>query len=221
MPPDSIESRSMLDLFNKWPCWTIQSLAVEMNYSIPSVRRFLAEIGYYSSFTHNDRWYTLRSIPRFNRDGLWFHRDIGFSRAGSLTKTLINLTARSPAGMTAEQLGRKLGRRCHSILVDLCRRGSLRRQKLGRSHVYLAGDLETAAGQRQAMAKPDSPAVRLPAEIEVLILAEFIKNPRKSFKQLAQTISRRNNLTVEVRQIDRLFEEHGLKKTIPTKQPQP
>jgi hypothetical protein len=97
----------------------------------------------------------------------------------------------------------------------------LQRQKLGRSHVYLAGDPETAAWQRQAMDKPDSPAVRLPAEIEVLILAEFIKHPRKSFKQLAQTISRRNNLTVEVRQIDRLFEEHGLKKTVLTKQPRP
>jgi hypothetical protein len=35
----------------------IQPLAAEMHYSIPSVRRFLAEAGYYSSFTHNGGCY--------------------------------------------------------------------------------------------------------------------------------------------------------------------
>jgi hypothetical protein len=217
----STPSQALKELFKKQPCWMIEPLAAEMQYSMPSVRRFLAEVGYYSSFTHNGRWYTLDDIPRFSRDGLWFYQGIGFSRAGSLTNTLIELTAGSPAGMTAEQLGAKLNRRCHSILVRLCRLGNLKRLKAGRSHIYLAGDPETAASQRQAMVKPDSPAGRLPAEIEVLILAEFIKHPRKSFKQLAKTISRRHNVTVEVRQIDRLFEEHDLKKTIPTKRPQP
>jgi hypothetical protein len=212
---------TLRDLFKLQPCWTIDYLAAEMKYSVPSVRRFLAEAGYYSSFSHNGRWYTLHDIPRFNRDGLWFHQNIGFSRAGSLTNTLIDQVVRSPAGMTAEQLGNKLGRRCHSVLVQLCRRGSLQRHKQGHRHVYLAADPQTAAGQRQAMAEPDSPEVQLPAEIEVLILASFIRNPHHSFKQLAKTISRSKHVTVEVRQIEKLFEHHGLKKTLPTALPRP
>ena len=68
-------------LFEKQSCWRIDPLAAEMEYSVPSVRRFLAAVGYYSSYTHNGMWYTLRSIPRFDRDGLWFFSDIGFSRA--------------------------------------------------------------------------------------------------------------------------------------------
>lgn len=122
-------------LFVAQPCWMIEPLAAELRYSIPSVRRFLAELGYYSSFTHNGGWYTLRSIPRFNPDRLWFHSDIGFSRAGSLTNTLVDLTTRSTAGMTAEQLGAKLRCRCHSVLVQLVRQGKLKREKTGRSRV--------------------------------------------------------------------------------------
>ncbi len=91
-------NEQLATIFTKQPCWMIEPLATELNYSIPSVRRFLAAIGYYSSFTHNGRWYTLHSVPKFNRDGLWFHHEIGFSRAGSLTKTLISLTANSSAG---------------------------------------------------------------------------------------------------------------------------
>ena len=189
--------------------------------SIPSVRRFLAEIGYYSSFTHNGGWYTLHSIPRFRRDGLWFYNDIGFSRAGSLTKTLVALIARSPAGMSAEMLGEKLLCRCHAVLVNLWRRGKVQRQKMGRCHIYFAVDPHIAAGQRQALTMQNLPQVQFSAEIAVLVLAEFIRSPSSSFEQLAEKISRSKQVTVNAEQIEKLFDQHGLKKTMRTAAPVP
>ncbi len=44
-------------LFATQPCWMIESLAAELKYSIPSVRRFLVTVGYLSSFTHNGTSY--------------------------------------------------------------------------------------------------------------------------------------------------------------------
>ena len=125
MPLETKPSQRLSTLFLKHPCWKIGPLAAELRYSVPSVRRFLAEIGYLSSFTHNGAWYTLGSIPRFDTDGLWYYSDIGFSCAGSLTNTLVELTTRSVAGLSAEQLGAKLRCRCHSVLVQLCRQGRL------------------------------------------------------------------------------------------------
>jgi hypothetical protein len=197
----------------------IEPLASELGYSVPSVRRFLTETGYYSSFTHNGRWYTLRSIPQFDRDGLWFFDTIGYSQAGSITSTLIDLTSRSPAGMTAEQLGGKLRCRCHSILVQLYRRGKLQRLKQGRSHVYLAMDPPTQAMQCQAMTGKSSPAAQLPAEVAVLILAEFIRHPDFSFAQLAKVIARRRGIALDAMQIEELFTLHGIKKTMRTAAP--
>ncbi|MHC1727424.1 MAG: hypothetical protein AB9866_15710 [Syntrophobacteraceae bacterium] len=182
MPLNSKSAQRISTLFLQQPCWKIGPLANELHYSIPSVRRFLAEVGYYSSFTHNGGWYTLRSIPHFDRDGLWFYRDVGFSRTGSLTRTLVDLTARSVAGLTAEQLGEKLQCRCHSILVQLCRQGRLQRQKIGHSHLYFAIDPGIATVQRQTV--EGLSAIQLPAEIEVLILVEFIRNPDAAFEQL-------------------------------------
>ncbi len=221
MPSVVKQHQRLISIFTQQPCWMIEPLAVELQYSVPSVRRFLAEAGYYSSFTQNGRWYTLRSIPRFNRDGLWFYQDIGFSRAGSLTNTLIYLTTRSPAGMTAEKLGKKLCCRCHSVLVHLCRHGRLQRQKLGRSYVYVAVDPSTAAIQHQAIAMQNLPPDRLPAEIAVLVLAEFIRNPELSFGQLARTIARNKHITLDVMQIEGLFDQHGLKKTTGAEAPKP
>jgi hypothetical protein len=198
-------------LFTKQPCWMIDPLAEQLDYSIPSVRRFLVKIGYFSSFTHNGRWYTLASIPRFSRQGLWFHQDIGFSRAGSLTDTLVFLVSGSTAGMSAEQLGQTLRCRCHSVLVALVRQGRLQRQKLGRSFVYLAADGETASAQSRAIQKTER--VRLPAEMAVLVLAEFIRRPDAGFGQLAKAITRSTGVRIDAGQVKALFEQHGLKKT--------
>jgi hypothetical protein len=221
MPTDSKPRQHLVSLFARQPCWMIEPLASELGYSLSSVRRFLAETGYWSSFTHNGKWYTLRTIPRFDHDGLWFFDTIGFSRAGSLTNTLIALTTRSPAGMTAEQLGERLHCRCHSILVRLCRRGRLQRQKLGRSHLYLAVDPPARALQGQAMAGRSAPEEQLPAELAVFILAEFIRHPEFDFAQLAKLIGRRRRITIATSQVEALFAAHGLKKTIRTVAPKP
>jgi hypothetical protein len=189
----------------------VRPLAKRLDYSIPSVRRFLAQSGYYSSFTHNGRWYTLASIPKFSAAGLWFHKDIGFSRAGSLTNTIVVLVSKSKSGMTAGQLGQMLRCRCHSILVDLVRQNRLQRQKQGRGFVYLSSDQKTADSQLQAVS--DSVMMNLPAEIAVLILVEYIQNPKIGFNKLAKRIGSRAKVHIEASQVRALFEQYGLKKT--------
>jgi hypothetical protein len=211
MTPSAQGQQALVALFNRQPCWMIQPLACQMDYSIPSVRRFLAQTGYYSSFTHNGRWYTLASIAQFDAQGLWFHQDIGFSRAGSLTNTLVALTTASARGLTAEQLGEKLRCRCHGVLVQLCRQGRMQRQKFGRSYRYLAADADTAQKQRRQL----QPSV-LPAEIAVMVLAQFIKSPGASWEQLAQSVFSGTGVRIDAEQIQALFDHHGLKKTTST-----
>jgi len=219
MATEATRQQQLVSLFSSHPCWMIEPLAGELGCSVPSTRRYLKATGYYSSFTHNGKWYTLKSIPRFDRDGLWFHELIGFSRAGSLTGTLVQLVGRSPTGLTAQQLGVKLRCRCHSVLVQLCRHGKLARQPMGRSHLYLAVDQPVQAAQLQVLAG-NQPAA-LPAEIAVLILAEFIRQPELSFEELAAVVGGSRRLSIKTAQITDLFARHGLKKTTWAAKPKP
>ncbi len=209
----------LISFFAEQPCWMIAPLAEELQYSIPSVRRFLVEVGYFSSFTHNGTWYTLRTTPQFDQDGLWFHHGIGFSGVGSLTRTLVELIRLSPAGLTAEMIGDKLHCRCHSMLVQLTRNKKIERQRVGRAHLYLAADSYTADLQRQAMPGLQEPP--LPAEIVVLVLVEFIRTPEATFEQLASAIKRGRGVTIKAAQVEKIFLQHGLKKTLQTAGPPP
>lgn len=212
MPTPLKQHQSLISLFAQKPCWEIKPLADCIGYSTRSVQRFLAELGYINSFSDNGRWYTLSSIPRFNQDGLWFYEDIGFSQSGNLTNTLVDLATASPAGMTAEELGEKLRCRCHSVLVQLCRRGRLRRQKIGRCHRYFAATDESASEQLQVISAQAKNAELLPAEIAVFVLVEFIHHPNYSCKRLAEALARKKNVVVQAARIQSLFEQHGIKK---------
>ncbi len=87
-------------------------------------------------------------------------------------------------GLSAEQIGEKLQCRCHAVLVKLYREGRLERQKHGRSYIYLAADEKTASTQHLAI--PKTHTARLPAEMEVLVLVEFILTPEVDINQLAK-----------------------------------
>ena len=210
--PESV-AQAIPKLFDIHKCWLIVNLAAELNYAVISVRRFLAEFGYYSSYTHNGKYYTLRSIPQFHHDGIWLYQDIGFSRRRSLTETLIHLASRSPAGLTAEELIEKLHCRCHTVLAALHRSQRLDRDKVGRRYVYLSVAPRVNEQQRAILAPHAVPLTPLPAEIAVLVLAAYIRDPEASTVQLAQRLRRQRNIRIDPQQIDRLFTEHGVKKT--------
>lgn len=123
--------------------------------------------------------------------------------------------------MTAEQLGDKLRCRCHSVLVQLYRQGKIQRRKQGRSYLYLARDPSTQAIQLQAQEGKSVASTKLPAEIAVLILVEFIRQPDLSFEQLAKMIARHRRILLDAAQIEELFDLHGLKKTMQTAAPRP
>jgi len=67
-PPDT--QNQLAELFKKEKCYTIDELSRRLNYSLISIRRFLKAMGYYYSYTHTSKWYTLRSIPSFNKNGI-------------------------------------------------------------------------------------------------------------------------------------------------------
>ena len=102
-----------------------------------TVFRRLSGIAYLCSFSHAGRYYTHRDIAQFNRDGLWFYDDIGFSHNGSLKKTVIFLVNRSDVGRFHADLERQLRIRVHNVLLDLVRSRQIDRMKFGGQYLYL------------------------------------------------------------------------------------
>jgi hypothetical protein len=204
----------LLDLFDEKKCYTIKQLSQSLDYSVISTRRFLKELGYYSSFTHNSKWYTLHNIPSFNKYGLWFCKDIGFSKHGNLNQTILYFVNTSEQGLTAKELLDIIFVPCHPVLNLMYRKRQIDRSHTPRGFVYLSPieDIKMLQLDRlQSKVFPAKQIQRLTAQAAVYVLVELIKQPDASFLQLSKAVKKRQIIASE-EAIAQLFTEHGIKK---------
>lgn len=115
-----------------------------------TIFRKLAELEYLSSYSHRGKFYTLRSIARFNALGLWDYRSVWFSRFGNLLDTAEALVRSSEAGYTATELKEVLHVKTKHALTQLVRSGRIQREPFESVYVYLSGEDHVADQQRKA-----------------------------------------------------------------------
>lgn len=103
-----------------------------------TVFRQLKELGYYSSYSHSGKYYTLGSVPVFDRNGLWSYGGIHFSKRGRLMDTIAVSVKRSEAGYFASELEELLHVFVHNALGKLFSLGRLLREQIGEQYLYLS-----------------------------------------------------------------------------------
>ena len=177
-----------------------------------SVFRRLKAIGYFSSFTHRGRYYTLREIPQFDSLGLWRYRDVGFSQAGSLKATVRALVHCSPTGRIHGELQSLLGVRAHNELLDLMRAGKLRREALtARGALYVSADKAVASEQVACRLKMGTTAGRPQSSLVIEVLLELLSAATVDATpaELAQRLIARD-VGATAEQVRQVFERYEL-----------
>jgi hypothetical protein len=216
MKPLKDVAASLLGRWRRKKVITLSELKEQLQTSLRTIRRRLKAWGALASFNHNSRFYTLPELPQFDEQGLWFHREIGFSRHGHLPQTIVALVLQSPGGLTAAQLGHHLRLDPRSFLWQFHQHPSLQREKHQGHYVYFAADPALAARQK-AIRSAALAAVPLPsAEETIAVLVQAIQHPDRRPEQLATDLhSTYPHLSAQA--IVALFAHHHLtlKKTPP------
>ena len=211
MTPAQLRSKKLLKIFYENICLTLSSLAKEFNCSKRSIQRSLSKVGYYCSFTHNSKWYVLRSIPAFDERGIWFYNDIGFSKKESLTNTIMELVKNSPQGLTAKAISDILKSQCHPVLTRMHDSGHLDRISSPNGYIYLSIEMHKGKEQQKRILQNNQHP--LPSDADaVKILVNLIKNPDLSANDLGNLLGK----TVSVKSIIRLIQYHDLEKKTQT-----
>ena len=139
-----------------------EALGTSVTYT---VLRKLSALGYRSSYSHCGAYYTLDAIAQFDALGLWSHRDVYFSRHGTLLNTAEVLVTRSPAGYWVPELEAVVHVVAKDALHDLVQAGRLFRREWEGRYLYCALDRtrrqeQLAARQAQQGAEDDIQAAK-------------------------------------------------------------
>lgn len=212
-------SPDLPSLFRKTPVMSMpeieQALASRSRRSRRSLFRDLSSIGYFSSYSHTGRYYTLRSVPDFDTDGLWHYQGIGFSRDGTLKSTVCRLVEVSDSGRTQHELQLRLGVRVHNPLLELVERKKLGREPIDGEYLYVAAKRAQAAAQleRRRDLQAAQPVVAPSLEVEVLLeVIHGVRLPEPDAAKLAARLAARG-IRASVAEVAAVLEHHGLKKT--------
>ena len=116
--------------------------------STMTVFRKLKSLGYRTSYSHRGKYYTLEEIPRFDEQGLWSYRDVGFSRDGTLLATAQRFVEQAPAGLTAGELQAVLGVEVKQPLLQLYHNKRVERRVVEEVYVYFAREAGRQREQR-------------------------------------------------------------------------
>lgn len=103
-----------------------------------TVFRKLRSLAYLSSYSHAGKYYTLPEIARFDERGLWFWKDIRFSRHRTLKLTLERWVAESSTGYFDLELEQQLHVAVRGTLLKLIGEGRIDRKKISGRYIYVA-----------------------------------------------------------------------------------
>jgi len=211
--------QKVLTRFRGRKVMTVIELAEQMRCSLRTVHRRLREWEAIHSYNQNGRYYVLPSVPTFDPHGLWRYHEIGFSRYGNLTETLLALVRNSSAGLSAAELGQLLGMEPRSFLWLFRNHPALTRERHHGHFVYFAAESTLYRRQREGRVIMDADVRQhQPSDREVIaILVETIKHPDWTLEQLCRHL-KREGLSVTEPAVVNLFAHHGLdiKKTAPS-----
>lgn len=98
--------------------------------------RKLSQLNYISSCSHSGKYYTLKPIARFNKNGIWIYKSVMFSKYGTLKKTIVTLIEKSSKGYTAIELNNLLKVKVEDALLDLSKSKTVIRKKMSGVYVY-------------------------------------------------------------------------------------
>ncbi len=216
--------KALRRVFRKRPVADLEVLFAALDTrSRMSVFRRLREIGYFTSYTHTGRYYTLADIPEFDAYDLWRYQTIGCSRFGTRKATLTLRVESAEAGCTHGELEALLRLRVYNSLLLLVRAGKVRREVIGKTYVYVSIDEERGTQQLDARLQHEAQAARpsrLPSEEVVqLVLVEALHGSARlpAPSVVAARLAARGE-DVSGEQVERVYDHFGLeaeKKTAP------
>ena len=176
----------------------------EIRHEIPdrprsSLFRDLKKLELLTSYSHAGQHHALKSMVKFNPNGLWFYEQISFSKHGTLKNTLVQIISNSPVGMTHKELKTLLRIQVQNPLTHLIKTHVLQRRFLAdQVFVYLAHNDSMAQAQWEKRLEVNEKSVSMTLPTETIIIDILLE------------IIRRNERIIDVSKLNANLKQRGI-----------
>lgn len=129
----------LVSIFLKQVVLTINDLkAILQTSSRMTIFRKLKQVPYKCSYSHCGKYYTLDTLAKYDKNGIWNYTNIYFSKYGTLKDTVLKNIEKSRAGLTSSELGELLHVPVYNTVLDLFTAHKVNRKHIGNEYIYLS-----------------------------------------------------------------------------------
>ncbi|MEJ2353206.1 MAG: hypothetical protein P8Y03_25745 [Anaerolineales bacterium] len=203
--------RSTRSSLKKKKVFDFPMLLFLLNCSVRTGRSMLRKWRAHTSYNKNGQYYALPDVPRFDENGLWWHKGAYFSKYGTLKNTVVHLVGASSAGLSGEQIGELVGLDPRSFLHHFRDTPGMQRRKHQGVYVYFSDGVARFEEQLRARLEAIASDADLSDADAVVILVVLIKHygiEPESIALLPEVKAK----GISAAAIQRFVERHDLKK---------
>jgi DeoR/GlpR family transcriptional regulator of sugar metabolism len=194
---------------------TFEQILKQVNCSEATLRRDIRWIKGITSFTHQGRFVTLKDIPKFDKNGIWFYRKVGFTKYKNSLELIVHLINNSKEGLNREQIQEILKIQIFQQIQTLLKRNELYRCKIGNKYIYLPEQLARNQKKRLRLLSANNveeyydamvSSSDLVALLKAVLIEKKIKIDVKNLKRFAQKYS----LKIPLKKVEQLLLKYNL-----------
>ena len=201
-----------IDTFAFKKILTVTELSVILQCSEITVHRRLKEWDALTSYNKNGRYYTIRTIPKFDKNGIWQYRDIYFSRYGTLKNTVVALASKSRKGINHAELSEIIGLNPKCFMARFKELPGIKKERYKKCIIYFSSNSEKYETQKRKRFPPEPAAISLPTDAQaIIILVELINHPHMSTSELTAQLEKKGH-DIKAGSISALFKKYGITK---------
>lgn len=212
---DSIVVKSFKE---KRPIQTLENMLNRCSCSERTMRRKIKDNNIICSYNKNSLFYTLPSLAKFNKHGIWHHSEASFSRWGNLFETIVRLIDQSEKGFTSGELVSILKIRIYDALRILCQKNRITKVQIKSQNVYCSTNEDISKKQiRKRENHFKNELIKLPkADTIIAILVELVLNRVITPVKICNKLKKKK-INIKAIDIENVIEYYQLKKKLSTK----
>jgi hypothetical protein len=203
------------DIIRSKKIQTFEQILNQVSCSDITLRRDISCIKGITSYTHQGRFITLEDIPKFDHNGIWFFRNVGFSKYKNSLELIVHLINHSKKGLTREQIQKILKIQIFQQIQTLLKRDKLYRSKIGNKYIYLPEELSRNKKQRLRLLNVNNieeyyDAIVSSSDLVALLKAVLVEKKVKIDVKNLKRFTKKYSLKIPLKKVEQLLLKYKL-----------
>jgi len=194
---------------------TFEQILKHVRCSDVTLRRDIRRIKGITSYTHQGRFITLKGIPKFDNNGIWFYRKVGFTKYKNSLELIVHLINSSGEGLSREQIQEILKIQIYQQIQTLLKRNELYRSKIGNRYIYLPEELAKNQKKRMQLLNANNveeyyDAMVRSSDLVALLKAVLIEKKIKINVKNLKGFTQKYSLKIPLKKVEQLLLKYNL-----------